>query len=335
MENKNVNNCNFTPQPLISVISPVYNVAPYLRRCIESILNQDYGNIEIIMVDDGSTDESGKILDKYSDKIKVIHATNHGVSHARNLGVSLAKGEYCCFVDSDDFIEPTYLSDMQRLMVSENADLVCCKLTCGGFINESEKVHRYNQKKALHVLFAFNSFHGWPWNKMYKTSIIKQNNLCYPENIRYCEDEVFVLDYILHCEKVVWTDKVLYHYVCNPDSVNRKMVKEQKFNYACLDRLVADDICLVKVLALGDKKLLHTLKARHFVSSTITLDKFLSCKCSDKMVYKILVSNLRKNYISYISDPYYPIGKKSLIKQTLCMLSPKLLYWLLVSIGKK
>ena len=114
--------------PLISVIVPVYNVAEYLSRCVDSILAQSYENLQIILVDDGSTDDSGKICEEYAKKdarIQVIHQNNGGLSSARNAGLDLASGEYIGFVDSDDWIEPEMYAEMLARMEKYDAQLVC------------------------------------------------------------------------------------------------------------------------------------------------------------------------------------------------------------------
>lgn len=114
---------------LISIIVPVYNVEKYLNKCIDSIINQTYKNIEIILVDDGSTDNSGKICDEYllrDSRIKVIHKNNGGLSSARNEGINISSGEYIGFVDSDDWVEPNMYEEMYKKILYSNADIVDC-----------------------------------------------------------------------------------------------------------------------------------------------------------------------------------------------------------------
>ena len=114
---------------LISIIVPVYNVEQYLSRCVDSLVNQTYHNIEIILVDDGSPDRSGEICDEYAKKdkrVKVIHQSNGGLSDARNTALDIAKGDYLMFVDSDDWIEPTMYEEMLSFMEKEQLDLVEC-----------------------------------------------------------------------------------------------------------------------------------------------------------------------------------------------------------------
>ena len=114
-------------KPLISVIIPVYQVVPYLKQCIESIINQTYSNLEIILIDDGSTDESGKICDQYADtdnRINVVHQENKGLSASRNKGIELANGEYLSFIDSDDWVDQRFIDVMYKISISSGCDIV-------------------------------------------------------------------------------------------------------------------------------------------------------------------------------------------------------------------
>ena len=116
----------------VSIIVPVYNVEKYLEKCLDSIVKQTYENIEIILVDDGSTDKSGTILDQYAEmdnRISVIHKKNEGVSTARNTGIEAARGEYICFADADDYLMPDYVEYLLTLAVDKNAD-IAIKLVC-------------------------------------------------------------------------------------------------------------------------------------------------------------------------------------------------------------
>ena len=135
-------------KPLISVIVPVYNVKQYLRRCVDSILKQTYENIEIVLIDDGSTDESGAICDRYAQKdvrVKVIHKENGGLSDARNKGMQEARGEYFAFVDSDDYIAKDYIAYLFELIVENKAQISLC-----GYLKFIEKLPQ-KERKAVSV----------------------------------------------------------------------------------------------------------------------------------------------------------------------------------------
>ena len=136
-------------QPLISVIVPVYNVENYLPRCLDSIINQTYTNLEILLVDDGATDNSGKLCDEYAQKdnrIRVFHKENGGVSSARNMGLDNATGEYIAFVDSDDYIDKCMYEIMLNSSVQNNADIVVC-----GYLSQSIKTKKAAQTDGFLV----------------------------------------------------------------------------------------------------------------------------------------------------------------------------------------
>ena len=140
--------------PLISVIVPVYNVEKYLKKCIQSIINQTYKNLEIILVDDGSSDNSGKICDEFAQKdnrIKVIHKTNGGLSDARNAGLDVMSGEWVSFVDSDDFVSPYYIENLHYLVNKYDVDMAITSFV--RFFNENTKLSSNkisNQEVLIH-----------------------------------------------------------------------------------------------------------------------------------------------------------------------------------------
>lgn len=214
---------------LLSIIVPVYNVASQLVRCIETICNQTYRNIEIILVDDGSTDESGQICDDFSakdDRIKVIHKTNGGLSSARNAGLDAATGYYYGFVDSDDYIE----LDMYEILVSclENnprADIACAGIIREGQQGENKEVIRcphtetiYDWKEAITEILRLRNIGISVWSKLFKKNVFE--NVRFPEG-QTNEDANIVMD--LHRNRmVVHSARPLYHYVVREGSITSK-----------------------------------------------------------------------------------------------------------------
>ena len=317
----------------ISLILPIFNVEIFLQRCLQSIVGQDYPNIEIILINDGSTDQSGSICDEFakSDKrIKVIHKQNQGVSAARNQGIKLSTGDYCCFIDSDDYIEPNFVSTMIHYLEKYSGDLVCCSCIRerkDGYIEwrkGTPHIRYYNHLEAIEVLFSQQTFGGWPWNKIYRTSIIKNNNLLFREDLRICEDEVFILDYLLYSEKTIFIPNELYHYMVNANSVNLQMISIKIFDYNYLNRLKADQISWNIIKNIGSKELLRTVKARFFFSNLIIMGKFINHYNGDKKTYNIIHANLRKYWWSYLKSPNYKKTVKDIIKYTLYTISPLL-----------
>lgn len=192
--------------PLISIIIPVYNTSKYLTRCLESIIKQTYQNIEIICIDDGSTDNSFKIIKKYATKdprIKALSQANSGQSSARNKGIKKATGKYICFIDSDDEIAPTYIEQLLNSL-DNNKVLSVCGITfkklkkntiTHAYINRLRQRHKKESFKAyILYLLAIDGRMYSSVNKMFHTKIVKT---CYfDEEINFAEDTKFVLDYL-------------------------------------------------------------------------------------------------------------------------------------------
>lgn len=203
---------------MISIIVPVYNVEKYLTICIESILNQTYKYFELLLIDDGSTDKSGIICDEFASKDKrviVYHQKNQGVSSARNIGIKLSKGDFLCFIDSDDWVDATYISD---LLVTnyEQYDLVFMNMA--DFLGKPVIYHKasissYFGEEIKNVITCFNIFsYGGPYVKLFKKSIIIANKIFFPECIQYGEDTLFFLRYFSHIHSTCFINKVRYHY---------------------------------------------------------------------------------------------------------------------------
>lgn len=212
---------------LVSVIIPVYNVDRYLKKCIKSVLGQTYRNLEIILVDDGSKDKSPEICDKFArvdDRIIVIHKKNAGVSIARNVGIEHSRGEYLCFVDSDDFIPNDAIQSLYYGMIDSSSDLCC-----GTWAKISSKRTVYNQycsqiiatseKEALSAYLNIEEVNG-PVAKLYKKSIIDSANIRFKEGVLIGEDAIFNYQYIQNCHTVSLINKTVYFYnKLNVDSV--------------------------------------------------------------------------------------------------------------------
>lgn len=206
-------------EPLISVIVPIYNVEAYLDRCVESIVNQTYKNLEIILVDDGSPDKCPQMCDNWADKdnrIKVIHKENGGLSDARNAGMKIASGEYICFVDSDDLVALTFVEQLYNAITDKNANIVACDVLC--FKNEKEIVENdlnqistnsFTPEQALSQLIKGKGVRAVAWNKLYKREIIQDEQF---EVGKLHEDEFYTYRLIDKCQKVVYVNCKLYYY---------------------------------------------------------------------------------------------------------------------------
>lgn len=209
---------------LITIIVPVYNVEKYLNRCVKSLCDQSYRNIQIILIDDGSTDRSYDICKKWQGmdkRIFVFHEENKGQGSARNLGLKHAKGEYIVFVDSDDFVAPDYVKTLYKLLISYSADIVCCN--CDQYDESNKYYGKYWNGKGIKKLTGHEAIISmWyqgiinigPWGKLYKAKLWK--------NIRFAEkfgEDYATMHYIYEqALTVIYTYIPLYHYTIRKDS---------------------------------------------------------------------------------------------------------------------
>lgn len=209
--------------PMVSIIVPVYNAEKTLRRCIESILNQQYSNLEILLIDDGSTDASGGLCDEYAAKdprVRVVHQPNSGVSNTRNLALELAKGFYIQFLDSDDWITSDATHSLVRAAEAQQCDLVIAdfyrvvgkRLSHKGDIQKDTVLSR--EEFAAHMMEdPADFYYGVLWNKLYRREIIEQHHLRMAPDISWCEDFMFNLEYIRYAERFYALQVPIYYYV--------------------------------------------------------------------------------------------------------------------------
>lgn len=211
---------------LLSVIIPVYNVEPYLEQCLDSVINQTYKNIEIICINDGSTDNSLKILEKYKTKdsrIKIISQKNKGLSEARNAGIKIAKGKYIGFIDPDDFIEPTMYEKLITPMIKDPS----IDFSFTNFKYVSEKGVYEGRSIPMDVgvpgknkvsLSLSELYQIVVWNKVYKRSIIQTNKIYFPAGL-YHEDLSFTPSYLVNSQYAYNIPERLYYYRLRRNSI--------------------------------------------------------------------------------------------------------------------
>jgi len=212
-------------EPLISIIVPVYNVEKYLERCLDTLLNQTYSKLEIILVNDGSTDNSGAICDKYERKdkrIKVIHQLNKGLSGARNTGIKNVKGEYLGFVDSDDWVELNMFEIMLQTSIEKKVDVVECQLnktdnkTDGTLLPIIKNAHIENRSDTLKRIIGNQSFSVW--RRLYKTQLVKDIRFVEGKN---SEDVYYTLEVLNRVNKIAFINNKLYNYFIGGVSITR------------------------------------------------------------------------------------------------------------------
>ena len=224
---------NENKNPIVSVIVPVYNTEKYIDKCIQSIVNQTYESLEIVVIDDGSTDKSTLICDKWKDKdsrIKVIHKKNGGLSDARNIGIDNSSGEFVCFVDSDDIISPNMVEDLMNIVLCNNNDIVCCNFA--RFIDGEEiKYTRYSktrsvsQQEAIKLLLK-DEITNHVCNKLFRKQVFK--DIRFPIGRKY-EDIGVMYKLILNSDKIIITDGKYYGYTIRNESITNT-VKQEAIN---------------------------------------------------------------------------------------------------------
>lgn len=226
-------------KPLFSIIVPVYNVQSYLGICIESILKQSYSDFELLLIDDGSSDNSGKICDEYAQedtRIKIVHRKNGGVSAARNEGLTIAQGKWIVFVDSDDWVDEELLQSY--IPYIDDFDIVF-----QGFITENStanisQCHKIEDRKFGNMQIADAVLYlervqmiGWMCNKAYKRELIENNNIRFNENISIGEDHIFTLEYCQFVSSLACFCGTYYHYRILKNSLIRCYIPYQLLSF--------------------------------------------------------------------------------------------------------
>lgn len=214
---------------LVSIVVPVYNVEKYLNRCVDSIINQSYNNIEILLVDDGSTDSSGKLCDDYLKKdsrIKVIHKQNGGLSDARNFGIDKSTGDYLCFIDSDDWIEKDMIMNLFNSIINEKSDISICR-RYRVYDNQEKIVESFqtfpkscvfNNIAGLNYLMSFCGYDMSVCDKMFKSSLFSDVRFPFGKT---CEDSFTTYKLFAKANKISYIDKPLYNYYYRVNSITR------------------------------------------------------------------------------------------------------------------
>lgn len=220
---------------LLTVIIPVYNAEKYLKRCLQSVCDQTYPFLDIILIDDGSTDNSGPICDNYSDmdkRVRVFHVKNGGQASARNIGLSNVKGDYITFIDNDDWIEPKMYEKLMVLMNKYECPIVGCA-TLKEF-EDSSTFNEYKDRKSgivsgkkcnLDILYQDRHAWGALWNKIYKKEL--WNNISFPDG-KQLEDYLVITKLFATADRVLFCNEPMHHYTIRNDSQSKKSFTEEK-----------------------------------------------------------------------------------------------------------
>ena len=266
-----------------SVIVPVFNVKQYLNKCLDGILNQSSTDVELLLVDDGSTDGSGAICDEYAEKdsrVRVFHKENGGVSSARNMGLDNAKGEWVVFVDADDYLcDNAALSKLNKaILTNEDCELVFypCKVSVygedySGFLEE-RVYDKGSQCMEDNCLSRRSVVFGSVFVQCFKKSVIDAFQLRFDESISYAEDRLFVCSYYLRAKKTVVLSDVLYCYVVNDSSLMHDENRKKRLNS---DQVKSVLLLEKEMFQSGNANLKHLRKYMHglYVQSVIGLGR--------------------------------------------------------------
>jgi glycosyltransferase involved in cell wall biosynthesis len=290
----------------ISIIVPIYNVEVYLNRCIDSIINQTYHNIEIILVDDGSPDNCGQICDSYAEqdqRIKVIHQQNQGLSGARNSGIEVAIGKYIAFVDSDDMIHPQYIEVLYKSCEQEKAQIGMCQFETVKEANSqpSKQVHLVEYGKiskdiqdggsAIRQMYEEDYYIEYTvaWNKLYDACLF--NEIRFPVG-KIHEDEATTYKLLYIAKKVVRVEQKLYYYLIRENSITNS-----SFSLRRLDFLEALKDRIQFLAQYGEKELQAYSQCRYYYAMVLVWEEMSTVKAY----------NIQRRKLRWIIISYWPV----------------------------
>lgn len=290
--------------PKISIIVPVYNVEQYLPRCIDSILAQTFTDFELLLIDDGSNDNSGKICDEYAEKdnrIRVFHKGNEGVSSARQIGLEKANGQYSIHADGDDWLESNMLERMYKMANTTNADIVISDFYIDKYEQSLYIRQQTTKKTSTEILkdILVGQLFGALWNKLVRHSLYKKYNINFIKNIDYCEDVLLLSQLLLHKVKVIFLHEAFYHYDQeNQNSITRHYTREtfkiRQIYVAALSKIYTTDDKMINYVAFRVKReafyygILNKNEFYHYIPTT--LRSILFHKYGKKMKLCMLIA---------------------------------------------
>ena len=278
----------------LSIIIPVYNGEKYLKRCVISVIEQQYKDFEIIIINDGSLDKTKKICDELElsdDRIKCIHNSNQGVSISRNIGIKNSKGEFITFIDADDYIKDGIYIDLLATIKEKNLDMIFCSYTMNYGNYEEDDVFSWDDKLLLGKEIVKNIscnmlsnidingeyskvIMGSVCRSIFKRNIIENNKLSFNEKLRFSEDLVFILEYLNFCNRVYTTNKCYYVYNKQAEfgvSATQKYLPNLEVNLKLVDSKI---LTILNFLDLEDSDLWRLRKLTNIYTCAINISKF-------------------------------------------------------------
>lgn len=321
--------------PKVSVIVPTYNVELYIEKCLDTIINQTLEDIEIIVINDGSTDRTEQIVNKFAKKdnrVKLVNQINCGVSSARNNGLNLAKGDYIVFIDPDDYIDKDMLKKMYLMAQEFKCEVIQCNYTINNQgvykevnhnIKENKLLQDYEIVKYIKMGLIDGSLTTYVWDKMYKRSFLQQNNLKFREDLSMFEDWHFIMDTVCYLNKFVLISENLYYYRIVKNSLCRHYISNyeellidlqlRKINYIENWNLDKEPYKSKYIISLYDdiiKLINYILDENHKLNKNTQIIKF------NTIIESSLIDNYfnKKNDNLYISNtPINPLYLKPIL----------------------
>ena len=313
---------------MISVLVPVYNVEKYLRRCIDSILAQTYTDYEIVLVDDGSTDQSGRICDEYAaghNCIRVVHQKNAGLAQVRNVSLSVAQGEYITFVDSDDAIEPKYLEVLMRDLEETGADISICtwsEISDDGTRTELSWDHKedglqiWTTQQAVRTLLYQKGIDNNSWGKLYTRAVLQ--DVIFPAG-RVYEDIATTYRIMLKAKRICYRPEALYLYTSNTSGISQSVFSPRRMDLIDMAEGMYADIenRFPEYRRAAQARLL-----RAYIHVYIQIPGCADCKAYRKRVF----SGIKKHCQRVAGDPEAKRGTR--MAALIACIHPVLLRWL-------
>lgn len=308
--------------PDISIIIPMYNVESFIDRCLTSIVNQTYKNWELIIVDDGSKDNSANICLRYMQKdkrIKLIKKENAGASAARNTGMDQITGKYVIFIDSDDYLDCNMLEDLYNVALKTGADVVCCNFYLE-FLNKTisnrrtEQNFEYDIDNVVLSIHLFGDITPYLWNKLIKSTCIGNNR--FNEEIIWGEDYIFLMEILQSGLKVIYLDKHLYHYIQRQNSICNIGYSDSIYN----------SILILNDYSLGIEK--KYPKYKNIIISYVIVQKMVLLAWMSKnknynvSIMKKIKVDIRKNLFNILNEK--KIKFKYVVAMIICSFSTRL-----------
>ena len=298
--------------PKISLIIPVYNVEKYIHKTIDSVLRQTFKDYEVIMINDGSTDNSLSALKEYASKYKnfvLIDHCNIGASRARNMGIKAAKGEYVAFLDSDDFLAPTFLEELYNSATKNDAEISCCnyylyydKICKKFYMPFTAKTGVYSNEEALKKLILDTTFHFFMWNKLFKRSLFIENDINFYD--MYFEDIAVCPQLFYYANKVSFVNKPLYYYRRHKGSIISLIDAPKTNDFIKSLGIIRNFLEEKKIYKKYRSALkIYAFRFKFQIGYCILTDHL------DKMSFFDIALNLKRAYISinlFKSDKYIP-----------------------------